>query len=394
VADQRSAEEDRRIEATIALAEAEGLGPGGVAKLIEHFGSAAPALEADAEEWGVALRISPSRAERLRASARRVDPVRVIEEHAAIGAWPAVLGGERYPVLLAAIPDPPPVLWIRGELSATDAAAIAIVGARRASPYGLDQAARFATVLAQRGHPVVSGGARGIDAAAHRAALRAGGRTIAVLGSGLGAIYPPEHGPLFEAIVAGGGAVASEFGLCAGPRREHFPRRNRILSGWSLGVLVVEAWARSGAAITARIAVEDHGRDAFALPGRVDSPASEGCLQAIRSGWAALVRSPADLLEDLGHAGYLVRGATEETRSLPLGDARACGERLLRLGEAFAEELLPDRPVGEILATLTLLELQGYARRCADGRFAATQALREVCGSRTGERRADAPSAS
>lgn len=376
--DRNAADERARIEATIALSEAEGLGPRGVAALIERFGCAAAALDGDADSWSEALRMSVPKAERIRASARSVDPVRTVDEHAAIGAWPAVRGGERYPVLLAAIPDPPPVLWIRGELAETDAAAIAIVGARRASPYGLDQAARFATALAERGHPVVSGGARGVDAAAHRAALRAGGRTVAVLGSGHGAIYPPEHGPLFDAIVSAGGAVASEFGLRDGPRREHFPKRNRILSGWSLGVLVVEAWARSGAAITARIAVEDHGRDAFALPGRVDSPASEGCLEAIRAGWAALVRSPADLLADLGHAGHLVRGATEETGAIPSGDARACGERLLQLGEAGAEEILPERPVGAVLATLTLLEIQGYARRSSEGRFAATQALRDA----------------
>lgn len=385
--DRSVAGERRRVEATIALSESEGLGPRGVAALIDGFGDAASALDAPAEEWGVALGLPLGRAERIRRSARSVDASRMIDDHAAIGAWPAVRGGERYPVLLAAIPDPPPVLWIRGELSETDAAAIAIVGARRASPYGLDQAARFATALAERGHPVVSGGARGVDAAAHRAALRAGGRTIAVLGSGHGAIYPPEHGPLFDAIVSGGGAVASEFALRAGPRREHFPKRNRILSGWSLGVLVVEAWARSGAAITARIAVEEHGRDAFALPGRVDSPASEGCLEAIRAGWAALVRSPADLLEDLGHAGLLVRGATEEARAIPLGEARACGERLLLVGEAFAEELMPDRPVGGVLATLTLLEIQGHARRTPEGRFAATHALRDALARERGPER-------
>jgi DNA processing protein len=204
---------------------------------------------------------------------------------------------ELYPVLLRSIPDPPVVLYVRGTLEPRDLNSLGIVGSRRCTYYGREQAERFAALLASAGFTVISGGARGVDSAAHRGALaQPQGRTIAVLGSGVDVAYPPENAGLFDQI-AKRGAVVSEFPLGTPPNKENFPRRNRIVSGMSRGVMVVEADVKSGALITARQAVEDHGRPVFALPGRVDNPQSAGPHKLIREG-AVLVET----LDDIVHA--------------------------------------------------------------------------------------------
>jgi DNA processing protein len=191
-------------------------------------------------------------------------------------------GSAGYPQPLDEIPDPPPLLFVHGALQAADALAVAIVGSRHATHYGLTQAERLAGSLARAGFTIVSGLARGIDAAAHRGALAAGGRTLAVLGSGVLNIYPPEHQELAVQIRSQG-AVLSEAPPHSNPLSGAFPQRNRIISGLALGVIVVEASARSGALITARHAMEQ-GRDVFAVPGRVDSRNSHGCHRLIRDG--------------------------------------------------------------------------------------------------------------
>jgi DNA processing protein len=202
-----------------------------------------------------------------------------------------------YPVLLRSIPDPPVVLYVKGTLEPRDLNAVAIVGSRRCTYYGREQAERFGALLAGAGFTVVSGGARGVDSAAHRGAMAPPeGRTIAVLGSGVDVPYPPENVGLFEQI-AKRGAVVSEFPLGTPPNKENFPRRNRVVSGISRGVMVVEADVKSGALITARQAVEDHCRPVFALPGRVDNPQSAGPHKLIREG-AVLVET----LDDIVHA--------------------------------------------------------------------------------------------
>ena len=210
----------------------------------------------------------------------------------------------RYPPALKTITDPPIVLYTRGELATGDALAIGIVGARQCTLYGREQAARFGHDLANTGFTVISGGARGIDTASHLGALRAKGRTIVVQGCGALQTYPPENKDLYDRIVREeGGAIISELPLDTPPTKENFPPRNRIIAGMSLGVLVIEANLRSGSLITARLAAADYGREVFALPGRVDSPASAGTHHLIKSGSAHLVESVEDILTHLGDVG-------------------------------------------------------------------------------------------
>lgn len=204
-----------------------------------------------------------------------------------------------YPALLTFVPAPPLVLYVRGTLEPRDLQSVGIVGSRRCSVYGREQAERFGSNLAGVGVTVVSGGARGIDTHAHKGALTPrNGRTIAVLGCGVDHAYPPENRELFDRI-ATQGAVVSEFALGTPPTAENFPRRNRIISGLSRGVLVVEADVKSGALITVKYAIEDHQRPVFAIPGRVDNPLSAGPHRLIRDG-AVLVETLSDLLDNLG----------------------------------------------------------------------------------------------
>ena len=217
------------------------------------------------------------------------------------GARLVGLGAPDYPALLAMAPDPPPVLRVLGGSGAGVPTcpewSVAVVGSRRPTGYGRRQARRFAAGLLDLGVHLVSGGARGIDGAVHRLAADRGLGTTAVLGSGLDRPYPPEHSSLFDAIVDSGGVVVSQFPMGTPPRPANFPRRNLTVAGLALGVLVVEAAMRSGALITARLAVEELGRECGALPGRLEDRRSEGCHRIIAEGWGGLVRTPTELVE-------------------------------------------------------------------------------------------------
>jgi DNA processing protein len=277
-----------------------------------------------------------------------------------------------WPESLDGLPAMPFLLFVRGTVLPADSNAVGVVGSRRPSPYGLRQAARFAAGLAAAGITVVSGLARGIDAAAHRGALEAGGRTIAVLGSGLGRIYPGEHRDLARR-VAGAGAVLTEFPWDSAPRQFHFPHRNRILSALSRAVLVVEAGERSGSLITADWAAEQD-REVFAVPGRVDAEEARGCLRLIQDG-ARLVADPEEIAEVLG-VRPPKRPAGEE--GPPVRGSRRVRELPAHLAPLFDEEDAwhPDavigrlgRPPGEVLAELARLEALGVLSRLPSGAY-------------------------
>jgi DNA processing protein len=229
--------------------------------------------------------------------AARAAAGRALAEAAKEGIEPIAWFDARFPALLNCIPDPPPVLWIRGVTEVLGRPTVAIVGSRAATTYALQVGSRLAAELAGRGVVVASGLARGVDSAAHRGALGAGGATTAVLGSGVDRIYPAEHAELAENI-AGTGAVVSELAPGAAPLPEHFPLRNRVISGISLGVVVVEASENSGSLITARAALEQ-GRDVMAVPGSVLTGRNRGSHSLLKDG-AKVVESADDILEELG----------------------------------------------------------------------------------------------
>jgi DNA processing protein len=283
----------------------------------------------------------------------------------------------RYPALLASIPSPPS-LDVRGTLETADALAIAIVGSRQATAYGLEVAGTLAAELAARGVTIVSGLARGIDTAAHRGALEAGGRTLAVLGHGITRVYPPENRALADAI-AGRGALLSQFPPTLGPLPYHFPARNRTLAGLALGVVVVEAAERSGALITAGLA-GDLGREVFAVPGRITSPASRGTNGLIRDG-AMLVGHWTDIVAELGEPWRsMIDGAetmaSDAARPAPGSDEARMLE-LLSVDEAqHIERLIARAGVDAARAgtALIALELAGWARQLSGQRWVTTGA--------------------
>jgi len=283
---------------TLRLTHADGVGPVTYRRLVRVFGSPEAVLSAPQHRLVEVPEISPRVAESIRAA--RNDPwadAELERAHAA-GVRLLGLGDPCYPKILLNTYDPPPVLYVKGDLQDTDALAVAIVGTRKCSHYGRVQSERLAAGLVLAGFTVVSGLARGIDSAAHSAAIeQTGGRTIAVLGTGMDNIYPPENKKLFDAIVAGHGAVVTELPFQSPPAREHFPRRNRIIAGLSLGVIVVEGEETSGALITARNAV-DMDREVFAVPGSIDSPNSRGPHRLIKHG-AKLIEGVEDVLEEL-----------------------------------------------------------------------------------------------
>jgi DNA processing protein len=285
-----------------------------------------------------------------------------LERAARHGILPVPWDDVRYPAALREIVDPPPLLWVRGNPDAIGGVSVAIVGSRRASAYGLQVAERLARDLADRGIVVVSGLARGADGAAHRGAVRAGGATTAVLGSGCDVVYPAEHRALADEIV-GRGAILSELPPGTPPRRPHFPRRNRLISGLSLAVVIVEAAERSGTLITARCGL-DQGREVMAVPGNVLSGASRGCHALIKDG-AKLVETVDDILDELridapaGRRPERRQVVDPRLEKLEPGKSYDLDE-LAVVMRASAQELLP---------RLTTWELAGAIIRTAGGRF-------------------------
>lgn len=276
-----------------------------------------------------------------------------------------------YPKRLLEIPDPPPLLYVLGRLDGEEAS-IAVVGSRNATAYGLETTERLCRQLSREGVTVVSGMARGIDTAAHEGALDRGGRTIAVLGCGLNTIYPPENRDLFHRI-AESGAVISEFPLAAGPDPHHFPRRNRIISGLTLGTVVVEATRRSGSLITARLALEQN-REVFAVPGSVHSFKSAGTHSLIKQG-ARLVESAADIFEEL--PGLRAQASIPERTNgrkdlLPaLSEAEKAVVEAIGAYEVQFDDLARRLSIaaGQLSGILLNLELKGIVRQSTGKRF-------------------------
>jgi len=366
--------DESQLRAYLRLHLSDGLGPVLFRRLIDRFGSPQGVLSADREQWRAVEGVGPKLAEAIAGvTAEQVDAE--LTAAGERGARIVCECDEDYPPGLKEIFERPPVLYVRGRLAKTDAIALGIVGARRCTHYGLEQSERFAELLARAGVTVVSGGARGIDAAAHRGALNGGGRTIAVMGCGLGMCYPQENEKLFERIVSeDGGALVSELPMATGVQGCNFPRRNRMISGLSLGVLVIEAARRSGALITAREAAEQ-GREVFAVPGRTDSPMSQGTNELIRDG-AILASNLEDILEHLGEVGakLTVDDGAGDAFEAPPGLTEVEQKLVEKLREGSLElDALVRRsglPSAEVVSAMTMLVLKGVVSQRAGNVFA------------------------
>lgn len=354
------------LAAELRLCMVSGVGPRIRKTLLERFGSAANIFKAAPSELREVDGVGPKLVRAITAAEREIDVAKEIAYCRENQITLLLESATEYPRILKEIHDPPGVLFVRGEVRTTDALAIAIVGTRHATAYGLAQAERLASGLAHAGYTIISGLARGIDAAAHSAAIKAGGRTLAVLGGGVMDIYPPEHVKLAEQVMQHG-AILSESHPLSPPLTGSFPQRNRIISGMSLGVIVVEASDRSGALITARHAMEQ-GREVFAVPGRVDSRNSHGCHRLIRDG-AKLVETVDDVLEEFGP---LVAAAPREDGreirhpvELQLNEPETAVLTAIGLDPTSIDEVIATTKlaVPQVLATISVLEMKRLIRR-------------------------------
>ncbi|MGD2107870.1 MAG: DNA-processing protein DprA [Phycisphaerae bacterium] len=359
---------------------AEGVGPVLTRRLIARFGSVAAIMSASIAELEQVEGVRPRIAESIFKSRNQKLADLELERAAECGLRVLCFEDADFPDSLRYIADPPVCLYVRGKLEPADVVAMAIVGKRSCSHYGREQAVRFGEMLGAAGFTIISGMARGIDGHAHRGALRSGGRTIAVLGNGLGTVYPPEHRELADEI-ARSGAVVSELPIDAQPAPENFPRRNRIITGLALGVIVIEAGPRSGALITARLASE-YNREAFAVPGRVDRPdLTAGVHGLIRDGQAKLVTCLEDVLDELGEVGDIMGRGTKPPESETAAPSSSTLQTLTTdertVYDAVAEESVDADAIvsttglemSRVLSCLTSLQLKGLLRQHAGSRF-------------------------
>lgn len=336
-----------------------GVGAARLGRLVERFGSVEAAWRATERELR-AVGLPTDVVAALVSERGKIDLDRELAKLERHQVRALTLDDDTYPRSLRHIPSPPPILYVRGELLPEDDLAVGIVGTRRATSYGTDMAARFARDLAAAGVTVVSGLALGIDTAAHRAALDAGGRTVAVFGCGLDTVYPTRNRQLAERIVTAG-ALVSEYPLGARPDARNFPVRNRIISGLARGVLVVEAPLKSGALITTAFAA-DQGRDVWAVPGSALSSASTGCHQLIRDG-ATLVTSAEQILDELDVAR--AQAHTQTRMELPGTDAERILLAIVGAEPRHLDELCHESglPIHVASGTLLALELKGLVRQ-------------------------------
>ncbi len=355
----------------IAFNRVPGIGPARLAALLELCGSIQAAWEAPLSTLRQAG-LDRRSLENLMALRGQVDPQAELERVRQAGVQVLTWDDPAYPARLRQIPHPPPVLYIQGELTPQDEVAVALVGTRRASAYGRQVAETLARELAHHRVTVVSGLALGIDTVAHQAALDAGGRTLAVLGSGVDQIYPARNRGL-ALRVAAQGALISEYPLGTRAEAANFPPRNRIISGLSLAVVVVEAGERSGARITAEFAA-DQGREVFAVPGSIFSPSSLGCNRLIQQGACPLL-SPEELLEQLRVER---QAAQQQARELiPPEPAEASLLAHLDQEPRHVDELVRAAALSpaEVNSLLTVMELKGLVRQVGPLQYVRAEAI-------------------
>lgn len=354
----------------IALNLVRGIGAVRFRNLLDYFGDAKSAWEASQAHL-LAAGLSPKIAQNLAQLRTAVDLSRIQAQLEHLQARALTWEDADYPSRLRQIDQPPPVLYLRGELTPADEWAVALVGTRRVTSYGRQVTEHLAAALVQHGITIVSGLARGVDSVAHQAALDAGGRTIAVLGHGIDRIYPPENQRLAERILERG-ALISDYPLGTQPEAANFPPRNRIISGLSLAIVVVEAGRQSGALITADFAVEQN-REVFAVPGNIFAPQSKGTNWLIQQGARPLLAAE-DLLDILKLEQITYH--REARAVLPANDLEARILDLIRDEPLHVDEISfqAQTPIKEISAALTMMELKGMVRQMGAMRY---QALRE-----------------
>lgn len=355
-------------EALIALNMVQHVGPVRVRQLLEYFTDASAILAASRDKLMQVHGIGIDVAESIASWESSVDLGGELNRIKDFGCHVLTQADEAYPALLRQIYDPPLVLYVRGEITAGDKNAVALVGSRQTTHYGLEVARKLAYQLGYVGVTVVSGGARGIDTAVHQGSLTAKARTIAVLGTGINIIFPAENAELFERIAANG-AVITQFPFNRSADKQSFPIRNRIVAGMTLGTVVVEANLTSGALITANFATE-YGRQVFAVPGRIDSPRSKGCHELIKKG-AKLCESAEDILSEFE---YLFPGtnrppAPNETGALPALTLSENEEKVMVCIAGKEETMIDDiirksgLPASAVSATLLGLEMKRVIRQ-------------------------------
>ncbi len=362
----------------LTLSLVPGIGPRLTAALLERFGSAAAALRASVADLCAIPYITPRLAESIRQSSERSDAAAELERMERHDVRLIARGTPEYPASLANIDDPPYLLYVRGTLTTADTNTVALVGSRHCTDYGRRVAARLASGLVRAGVTVVSGLARGIDGAAHRAALQAGGRTLAVLAGGLSRIYPPEHADLAREVEASG-AILSEAKMEQEPLAGLFPVRNRIISGLSKVIVLIEAAQKSGALITASHAAEQ-GRTVMAMPGSVEASSSGGTNELIRKG-AVLCRGVDDILEEL-HGVSAMAMAEKNAASVPtappvpLGPPPGLDDNQRRIWETMTEACHLDQlvqrlglAVPQVSGALMRMEMKKVVRRLPGNRY-------------------------
>ena len=343
----------------IGFALIPGIGRARLNRLLEHFGSLEEAWYADSGEL-IAAGLDSKTVEAILTHRPRIQLEAEIEKLEKYKVKALPLNDPSFPQLLKEIYDPPPVLYVRGTLTQEDECSLAVVGTRRPTMYGRQVTEQLVADLVQNKVTIVSGLARGIDTIAHRTALKGGGRTIAVFACGLDMVYPAENRGLAQEIMKQG-ALVSEYPLGTKPRAENFPRRNRIMSGLSLGVLVIEAMERSGALITANLALEEN-REVFAVPGSIFSPTSRGTNRLIRDG-AKLVREVSDILEELNLS--MVPKQLEMKELVPENEIESLLLKYLSQEPVHIDEICRNSglPASTVSSTLTIMELKGMVRQ-------------------------------